>query len=85
MVLAVGSLALLATLTTLAPAAPLSPGDAQAPLTAAGGARAWTPDKFKSLVTFGDSFTDEARAAYFGKHGTAPPTGWMGPVVRGPL
>ena len=82
MVLDVGSLALLATLTALALAAPLSAGDAQAPFAAADGATAWTLDRFKSLVTFGDSFTDESRAPYFGEHGRAPPAGWMGPVVR---
>jgi hypothetical protein len=82
MVFAVGSLALLlASLTALALARPLSMGDAQAPLAVADGAAAWTLDGFKSLVTFGDSFTDESRASYFGEHGR-PPTGWMGPVVR---
>jgi hypothetical protein len=77
MALAVASLALLASLTALSLAAPLGPGDVQVPLAADGAAPA-----FKSLVTFGDSYTDESRAPYFGQHGRAPPTGWMGPVVR---
>ena len=42
----------------------------------------WEPDGFRSLVTFGDSYTDEARAWYFNDHGgAAPPTGWVGSVV----
>jgi hypothetical protein len=42
----------------------------------------WDLDGFRSLVTFGDSYTDESRAWYFNDHGgTAPPPGWVGSVV----
>jgi hypothetical protein len=42
----------------------------------------WDLDGFKSLVTFGDSYTDESRAWYFNDHGGhAPPAGWVGGVV----
>lgn len=38
--------------------------------------------KFKSLVQFGDSYTDMARLHYFVTHnGTAPPVGWEQPDV----
>lgn len=39
--------------------------------------------KFKSLVQFGDSYTDIARLGYFIAHnGSAPPVGWEQPEVR---
>ncbi|KAF2636804.1 hypothetical protein P280DRAFT_408327 [Massarina eburnea CBS 473.64] len=42
----------------------------------------WELDNFKTLVTFGDSYTDENRLGYFGSHnGSAPPVGWDQPVV----
>lgn len=42
----------------------------------------WKLKKFKSLVTFGDSYTDESRFGYFASHnGSAPPVGWVDPVV----
>jgi hypothetical protein len=42
----------------------------------------WKLTKFKSLVTFGDSYTDESRYGYFASHnGSAPPAGWIDPVV----
>jgi phospholipase/lecithinase/hemolysin len=35
---------------------------------------------FKTLLAFGDSYTDEARLSYFLTHdGRAPPVGWIGP------
>ncbi|KAF2145232.1 carbohydrate esterase family 16 protein [Aplosporella prunicola CBS 121167] len=41
----------------------------------------WNLKNFKSLVAFGDSYTDEGRLSYFGTHnGTAPPAGWVEPV-----
>jgi hypothetical protein len=42
----------------------------------------WTAGKFKTLVTFGDSYTDENRLGYFIQNkGAAPPVGWDQPVV----
>lgn len=42
----------------------------------------WKLKKFKSLVTFGDSYTDESRFGYFASNnGSAPPVGWVDPVV----
>ncbi|KAJ4291671.1 hypothetical protein N0V90_009566 [Kalmusia sp. IMI 367209] len=39
--------------------------------------KAWQAEKFKTLVTFGDSYTDENRLGYFINHnGSAPPVGW---------
>lgn len=36
----------------------------------------WKDGKFKTLVTFGDSYTDENRLGYFISHdGSAPPVG----------
>ncbi|KAL5394754.1 hypothetical protein PMIN03_000416 [Paraphaeosphaeria minitans] len=36
----------------------------------------WQSQDFKTLVTFGDSYTDENRLGYFGSHnGSAPPVG----------
>ncbi|OCL10458.1 carbohydrate esterase family 16 protein [Glonium stellatum] len=41
----------------------------------------WNLRKFKSLVAFGDSYTDESRLGYFGSHnGSAPPVGWVDPM-----
>jgi phospholipase/lecithinase/hemolysin len=41
----------------------------------------WKDGQFKTLVTFGDSYTDENRLNYFGSHnGSAPPIGWDQPV-----
>lgn len=38
--------------------------------------------KFKTLVTFGDSYTDENRLGFFiNNNGSAPPVGWQQPVV----
>lgn len=46
----------------------------------------WAGNDFKSLVTFGDSYTDEKRAGYFAdNNGAAPPVGWIQPVVWPPL
>jgi hypothetical protein len=43
----------------------------------------WGPKKFKSLVTFGDSYTDDSRLSYFYAHNaSAPPVGWEQPVVH---
>ncbi|KAF2091996.1 carbohydrate esterase family 16 protein [Saccharata proteae CBS 121410] len=40
----------------------------------------WDLKKFKSLVAFGDSYTDEDRLTYFAEHnGSAPPVGWVEP------
>lgn len=45
-------------------------------------AQGWKAGKFKTLVTFGDSYTDENRLGYFiQSNGTAPPVGWDQPVV----
>ncbi|KAF2125174.1 carbohydrate esterase family 16 protein [Dothidotthia symphoricarpi CBS 119687] len=42
---------------------------------------AWKTGKFKTLVTFGDSYTDENRLGYFNSHnGSAPPVGWEQPL-----
>ncbi|KAL1966150.1 hypothetical protein VTN77DRAFT_4702 [Rasamsonia byssochlamydoides] len=42
---------------------------------------AWGLRRFTSLVTFGDSYTDESRLNYFSSHnGSAPPVGWVDPV-----
>jgi hypothetical protein len=42
----------------------------------------WSIKNLKSVVTFGDSYTDESRVVYFIDHnGTAPPAGWIEPVV----
>ncbi|KKK21719.1 hypothetical protein P175DRAFT_0439380 [Aspergillus ochraceoroseus IBT 24754] len=41
----------------------------------------WGPRNWKSLVTFGDSYTDDSRLGYFASHsGEAPPVGWVEPV-----
>jgi hypothetical protein len=44
--------------------------------------RCWDLKEFKSLVTFGDSYTDESRLDYFASNGQAPPAGWVPPFVR---
>lgn len=45
--------------------------------------QAWKDGKFKTLVTFGDSYTDENRLSYFSNNnGSAPPVAWEQPVVR---
>ncbi|KAF1976162.1 SGNH hydrolase [Bimuria novae-zelandiae CBS 107.79] len=37
----------------------------------------WQAQDFKTIVTFGDSYTDENRLGYFGGHnGSPPPVGW---------
>jgi hypothetical protein len=42
----------------------------------------WSIKNLKSVVTFGDSYTDESRISFFVNHsGAAPPTGWIGPLV----
>ncbi|KAF2489558.1 hypothetical protein BU16DRAFT_567729 [Lophium mytilinum] len=42
----------------------------------------WDLREFKTIVTFGDSYTDENRLGYFGTHnGSAPPIGWEEPMV----
>ncbi|KAF2243047.1 carbohydrate esterase family 16 protein [Trematosphaeria pertusa] len=41
----------------------------------------WQAKDFKTLVAFGDSYTDENRLGYFINHdGSAPPVGWDQPV-----
>lgn len=45
----------------------------------------WDLKDFKTLVTFGDSYTDDTRISYFINHnGSAPPVGWVEPIVRSP-
>jgi phospholipase/lecithinase/hemolysin len=43
------------------------------------GAAAWDESQFRSLVVFGDSYTDESRLGYFINHKAAPPLGYLGP------
>jgi hypothetical protein len=58
------------------------PVQADYPTQAGHSAQAWKAGKFKTLVTFGDSYTDENRLSYFIQHnGSAPPVGWDQPVV----
>ena len=46
----------------------------------------WQVVRCRSLVTFGDSYTDENRGAYFGQHnGTAPPPGTFLPESNNTL
>ncbi|EME79691.1 carbohydrate esterase family 16 protein [Pseudocercospora fijiensis CIRAD86] len=41
----------------------------------------WDLKKFTTLVTFGDSYTDDSRLGYFSDHdGQAPPVGWVNPT-----
>jgi len=43
---------------------------------------AWNLQQFKNFITFGDSYTDESRLAYFYTHGgAAPPPGTLLPQV----
>ena len=43
----------------------------------------WNLKQFTSLVVFGDSYSDDSRLDYFVENnGTAPPVGWVDPVVR---
>ncbi|KAL1606009.1 hypothetical protein SLS59_003133 [Nothophoma quercina] len=52
-----------------------------APVQAGHLAKAWREGNIKTLVTFGDSYTDENRLGYFiANNGTAPPVGWDQPV-----
>ncbi|KAF2278818.1 uncharacterized protein EI97DRAFT_413696 [Westerdykella ornata] len=45
--------------------------------------RGWNLNNFKTLVTFGDSYTDENRLGYFINHnGSAPPVGWEQPGLN---
>ena len=42
----------------------------------------WGLTSFKSLVAFGDSYTDQSRLSYFASHnGSEPPVGRIAPVV----
>ena len=44
---------------------------------------AWNLQQFTSLVVFGDSYSDDSRLGYFiANNGSAPPVGWVDPVVR---
>lgn len=52
------------------------------PPAASWAAGTWNASNFKNLVTFGDSYTDEARGLYYqGHNGQFPPPGWIAPVV----
>lgn len=43
----------------------------------------WNLTSFTSLVSFGDSYTDDSRLSYFIAHnGSAPPVGYANPAVR---
>ncbi|KAK7509276.1 GDSL lipase/acylhydrolase family protein [Phyllosticta citricarpa] len=45
------------------------------------GTTSWDLKNFKSLVSFGNSYTDEGRLKYLEEHdGQVPPVGWIGPV-----
>jgi hypothetical protein len=49
---------------------------------AASSADNWKSQQFKSLVTFGDSYTDESRLQYFEDYdGAPPPPTWVEPAV----
>ncbi|PIA93173.1 hypothetical protein CB0940_04517 [Cercospora beticola] len=42
----------------------------------------WDLKKFTSLVTFGDSYTDDSRLSYLGQtNGSLPPVGYANPAV----
>ncbi|KAI8938437.1 hypothetical protein NX059_004330 [Plenodomus lindquistii] len=42
---------------------------------------AWKEGQFKTMVTFGDSYTDDSRLSYFiANNNTAPPVAWDQPV-----
>ncbi|KAF2864505.1 carbohydrate esterase family 16 protein [Piedraia hortae CBS 480.64] len=50
------------------------------PLVASTSTSNWARLKLKSLVSFGDSYTDDSRLWYFLNHGnTPPPVGWVNP------
>lgn len=52
----------------------------------AGAHSTWELKSFKSLVVFGDSYSDDSRLGYFIENdGEAPPVGWVNPVVCLPL
>ncbi|KAK8167678.1 GDSL lipase/acylhydrolase family protein [Phyllosticta citrichinensis] len=45
------------------------------------GTTSWDLKNFKTLVSFGNSYTDEGRLRYLEEHdGQVPPVGWIGPV-----
>ncbi|KAL4991882.1 hypothetical protein BDW68DRAFT_184544 [Aspergillus falconensis] len=45
------------------------------------GGHHWGPEKWRTLITFGNSYTDDTRLQYFeGHHGNPPPVGWKEPV-----
>ena len=44
--------------------------------------RPWGSQHFKSLVSFGNSYTDQSRLGYFIEHQGPPPVGWEQPDVR---
>lgn len=45
----------------------------------------WNLKQFTSLVIFGDSYSDDSRLGYFiENNGSAPPVGWVDPVVSHP-
>lgn len=45
------------------------------------GSNGWDSRNFNTLVTFGDSYSDEGRLGYFiNNNGSAPPVGWKQPV-----
>jgi hypothetical protein len=53
-----------------------------APVQAGQSGQAWEQCKIKTLVTFGDSYTDENRLSYIiQNNGSLPPVGWDQPVV----
>jgi len=41
----------------------------------------WQAKSFKTIVTFGDSYTDENRLGYFINNKSPPPVGWDAGVV----
>ncbi|TKA54230.1 hypothetical protein B0A49_12900 [Cryomyces minteri] len=67
-----------------APASSASPASSTAatcPSASAAARNAWGLKNLTSLVSFGDSYTDENRLAYFiANNGSAPPVGYVGPV-----
>jgi hypothetical protein len=42
---------------------------------------AWSANEFKTVVFFGDSYTDEGRGPYFVMTGGKVPPGWKEPEV----
>ncbi|KAK5135902.1 hypothetical protein LTR04_004581, partial [Oleoguttula sp. CCFEE 6159] len=62
-------------------ASPASSAAAACPSASAAAHNAWGLKSLTSLVSFGDSYTDENRLAYFiANNGSAPPVGYVGPV-----